>query len=413
MRILSLGLCLLFVFPAFAQDDDRFSFNGQIRHRTEHDARDFDANDANSSFHLLRTRVGLNVAVASDVSAFIQIQDARLFGSENSNQGRGTLDGSAPALDFHQAYFKVTSIFDSPFTIQIGRQELAYGNQRLIGSVGWSNIGRSFDAGRLSFQSETATVDFFAAQLVGSGSLSTGQSLYGLYTTFSPADQHTIDGFVIVDNNTREITEGPDEGESMLGRYTVGTYVHGTPSALDYELELIYQGGNMAAGEPATQQDISAYLVSGALGYTFPSANKPRVGIQYTLLSGDESTTDNESNSFNTLFATNHKFYGFMDFFPGSLSGQGLHNLTGSLSISPSNKLNFRIDVHQFTLAQSVSTNGADNLGQEIDLTSSFKYNKQFSIQAGLSAFFPGEVTDSVRGEDTAYWLYLMTVVNF
>ncbi len=411
MRLLSLGLCVLVTLPVSAQDADRFSFSGQVRHRTEFDARDFNTNDDNSWYHLLRTRIGLNVDVTQDVNAFIQVQDARLFGSENTNQGRGTLDGSAPALDFHQAYFKVNNIFDSPFTIQIGRQELAYGNQRLIGSVGWSNIGRSFDAGRLSYQSESATLDFFAAQLSGSASLSTGQSLYGLYSTFSPADKHTIDGFFIVDNNTSEISGGQDAGESMLERYTFGTYVHGTPSALDYELELIYQGGTIAVN--SAQLDISAYLVSGALGYTFSSLDKARVGIQYTLLSGDDSVADNESNTFNTLFATNHKFYGFMDFFPGTLSGQGLHDLTGSFSISPSKKLKFRVDVHQFILAQSISAAGDDVLGQELDLASSFQYNEQFSIQAGLSAFFPGEVTDTARGEDTAYWLYLMTVVNF
>ena len=166
---IALSLCVIAadISVALGQDADRFTLTGQIRHRTEFDARDFDADENNSRFHLLRTRVGLQIAVSSDISAFVQAQDARVFGGEDATRARGTLDGSAPALDLHQAYFSVQNLFGSPFTIQIGRQELAYGNQRLIGSVGWSNIGRSFDAGVLSYRQGTSSLDVFAAQLVG------------------------------------------------------------------------------------------------------------------------------------------------------------------------------------------------------------------------------------------------------
>jgi len=42
--------------------------------------------------------------------------------------------------DWYQAY---------QASLKIGRQELIYGDERLIGAFGWNNIGRVFDAAKL------------------------------------------------------------------------------------------------------------------------------------------------------------------------------------------------------------------------------------------------------------------------
>lgn len=415
MKTLIPGFCL-FVFavlPASGQDAERFTISGQVRHRAEFDARDLNADSDNIWYNLLRTRLGLGVAVAPDLSVFIQAQDARVFGSEDATRGRGTLDGRAPALDLHQAYFRIQDFLDTPLTLKVGRQEMAYGNQRLIGSVGWSNIGRSFDAGILSFQTENAMLDVFASRLVGSTSQPSGQNLYGLYGTVLPALSHAIDGFLFVDNNTEKLIGGPDNGTSMLTRFTTGTYVHGQYSGIEYGIELVYQGGQQARSDTTRLQDIKAYLLSGALGYTISSVYGAHIGIQYSVLSGDKSLSDNESNTFNTLFATNHKFYGFMDFFPSTLPQQGLKDLSGSIALAPGDQLGLRLEVHHFMQAQEIPGTGENTYGQEVDFTVNYRYSDRFSIQSGLSAFFPDEVMKRVKGGDTALWFYLMSTVNF
>ena len=114
--------------------------SGQIRHRSELNARYASSEDA-PRFHLLRTRLNVSFEPTNDVTALVQIQDSRLFGGEDPRQGRGTLDGTADALDFHQAYFAVNNLFKSNVRLKVGRQEMAYGNESLIGVAGWSNIG--------------------------------------------------------------------------------------------------------------------------------------------------------------------------------------------------------------------------------------------------------------------------------
>ena len=57
-------------------------------------------------------------------------------------------------LILHQAYFSVNKLFDLPLNLKLGRMELSYGPQRLIGAVGWHNVGRSFDGGILQLNTE-------------------------------------------------------------------------------------------------------------------------------------------------------------------------------------------------------------------------------------------------------------------
>ncbi len=133
----------------------------------------------------------------------------------------------------------------------------------------------------------------------------------------------------------------------------------------------------------------------------------------YTIVSGDDDSSDDEFGAFNTLFATNHKFYGFMDYFVsfGSAAGMGLRDLAVSLGVNASEALRLKIDVHHFT-ADQVPDGFDDVFGQEVDVTGVYKYNSAFSFTIGLSAFAPGDLMDIMRGEDTAFWAYLMTVVN-
>ena len=39
-----------------------------------------------------------------------------------------------------------------PVSLKIGRQELSYGDERLVGAFAWNNIGRVFDSARVRWQ---------------------------------------------------------------------------------------------------------------------------------------------------------------------------------------------------------------------------------------------------------------------
>ena len=54
----------------------------------------------------------------------------------------------------------------SPVALRLGRQELAFGEQRLLGHLAWVNTGRVWDAARATLRSKPVQVDVFAASLV-------------------------------------------------------------------------------------------------------------------------------------------------------------------------------------------------------------------------------------------------------
>ena len=389
--------------------------SGQLRHRSEIDARDFTGAADTYGYHLLRTRLGVAVKPLPDVTAFVQIQDGRNFGGENPSQGRGTMDASADQLDLHQAYFQVDDLFDAPMSVRLGRQELQYGNERLIGVVAWANSGRSFDGAVLKLRTDAANVDLFAAQLVDVPGEPEGQALYGVWSVWPIFGGGSLEAFILLDNNTSDVTGGPDEGKNQLVRYTPGLYLHGAGSGIDYALEAYYQGGKVSPASEAPRQDIQAYLLSGGIGYTFETEARPRLGALYTLISGDNEN-DDTYKVFNTLFASNHGFYGYMDYFPALLNSYGLQDFGLSASTSITERFRLGLDFHHFMMAASIELSDGHELnvlGQEFDLTATYRYNRHFSIVGGASTFLPREAVETIIGDEQTYWFYLMTVVSF
>lgn len=395
---------------ASAQMMDKLSVTGVVRHRSEYSAKDFDANTDNPFYSLLRTRLNVGVQATEDVKVFVQFQDSRTWGGEDPAFARGTMDGSAPLFDIHQAYFNVTNAFGSEFSATIGRQEINIGNQRLVGAVGWHNVGRSFDAFRLGYQLEKGNVDFIAARLIGSTGTPVGDNLFGAVGTFPVNPNNSLQLLFLADNSTNPVNGGPDDGENRLHRYTTGAALNGSKSQFDYELEGYYQMGHQLEGATGRRGSIGAYLASARLNYLVNESSGLKLGALFTLVSGDDDATDGEVKNFDTLFATNHKFYGFMDYFVGAGSfAKGLQDIGLATAFKANDKTSLALDLHHFSAPQTAA--GLDSvLGQEVDFTATYKYNAALNITGGVSAFMPG---NDFGGEDTAFWAYISTSVVF
>ena len=410
--IFSLFFVLIFgwVGDAMAQSMDKLSITGQIRHRSEYSAKDFDADVDNPLYSFLRTRINVGVNATSDVKAFVQFQDSRVWGGGNPAAARGTMDGSAPLFDVHQAYFMVSGLFDTGFSMKIGRQEINIGNQRLVGAVGWHNVGRTFDAARFGYTLEKGSLDFFAARLIGATGTPLGDNLFGAVGSFPMNENNNIKALAFLDNSTNPVTGGSDDGENRLQRVTTGVTLNGSASQIEYELEGYYQLGDQFEAATGELGSIGAYLASARVTFVVDEAKGLKLGGLFTMVSGDDDPTDGDVKNFDTLFATNHKFYGFMDYFIGAGSfASGLQDIGLSASMKANDKATLSLDLHHFT-APERPTSLDTALGQEVDFTLNYKYNSAFSIVGGLSAFLPG---DDFGGDDTAFWGYLSTIVTF
>jgi hypothetical protein len=189
----------------------------------------------------------------------------------------------------------------------------------------------------------------------------------------------------------------------------------------DYELEAAFQTGEVRG------LDLRAGAVHLGGGYTFPGAWKPRLGIEYNYGSGDRDPTDSDIETFQNLFPTNHKFYGYMDVF----SWQNLHDFAVSFKCVPLKDVTVQLDYHAFWLASTddvwyrangttavrpldAAARAADNYaGSEVDLTVTWKVNRVFQIQAGYSHFFAGTYLSDTGASDDADFGYLQATLTF
>jgi hypothetical protein len=175
----------------------------------------------------------------------------------------------------------------------------------------------------------------------------------------------------------------------------------------------------------------SAWAAHVAGGYTLEKTwATPRLGLEYNFASGDSDPTDDQHETFENLFPTNHKFYGYMDFF----SWQNTHDVRANASIKPVKGLMITADYHAFWLADTsdyfyqangrprtagygINANAGSFVGHEVDLVATYTYKTYGSVQAGYGHFFVGDyVNDSLAslgGATDANWAYVQLLFNF
>lgn len=384
------------------------SLSGEVRVRTEFDDRTSDTDADHAT--LLRTRLAALAKPSGEVSLFVQLSDSRAFGEESNT----LTDASADRLDLHQAWLAWMPRPD--VTLTVGRQELAFADERLVGTVGWANVTRAFDGIRLNLRAGAWTLDGFAANLDEQAALlATGlnprvnededdRALYGLWA----ATDH-VDLFALGDRNA---TDGPDRTD--IDRYTLGARGRKRFGPVALEATVAFQTGEQAG--VSDRQDVEAYLASARADVMFARPQGGRLGMQIDILSGDRTPGDDTFGGFNTLYATNHKFYGFMDLFlnlPGQTGDLGLVDgiVRGSLS---SSGWTLRADLHRFWLAED-NPAGERAIGYELDLTASRTLSGGLGFQAGYSLFSPseaGEVAPIGLGGDTLHWAYVQLLAR-
>ena len=91
-------------------------------------------------------------------------------GRSSSTTGDDRAPGAGPEsdgiVDLHQAYLTLGNHKEFPVSVKIGRQELSYGDERIIGAFAWNNVGRVFDLAKVRWQNPWFAADFFSGRVV-------------------------------------------------------------------------------------------------------------------------------------------------------------------------------------------------------------------------------------------------------
>jgi hypothetical protein len=403
LSVFAAAVTAAWAIPAYAGD---VTFSGQYRLRGEYvENNDFndDANDATDMW-TQRVRLTANAKAADDVSAKITLQDTRQWGTI------GTLNTDfTPApntLDLHEAYLNVTGIFGTPVDFRAGRQELVYGDERLIGAVNWSNNGQAFEALKFMYSNDVVNVDVFTSLITEDATaFDDDTTFHGIYATLKQ----------LVPNNTLDVYFLNLNGNSSAvnNLYTVGARLKGAVAGVDYTAEVPFQFGDASNGA-----DISAYAFAVKAGYTLPTPMKIRVGAEYDYASGqDDAAVTADVTAFNQLFPTNHDKFGIGDVV-NTWSDISAWSVNASVDINE--KLRLFVAYWDYTEAETLAAGESDDLGSEIDVVATYKYNNNVTLEAGAARYMPGDgrvdpTADPVAGtpDDARDWAYVMITGNF
>ncbi|MEK7804478.1 MAG: alginate export family protein [Planctomycetota bacterium] len=399
---------------------------------------------------LNQTRLWADADVNEHLRVFIQLQDARTFGAEGTTVGYANSYSENAILDLHQGYFDLKKLFDMPLTVRVGRQEIIWGDHRVIGNFVWSNVGRVFDGGRFMWDTDTIHAEAFAMKVDEDGYLLNGQTsgesdgsgssdenIYAAQLAFKKLVPSALLELMYIcksdqddsaTNATLVGTANTGAAGDPINIHDFGARIDGkVPNleAIDYTIESHAQVGNYGT------QNQEAWAFAGKAGYTLKNvAWTPRIGFEYDYASGDSDATDGEHETFDNLYPTNHwaGIYGFADL----VSWQNMHDFRGQVKVSPTKKMTAQVDYHYFmlaeegdgwylanaTLASATRPSGGydtrdDELAQEVDLTISYDLYKNVKILAGYSYFAAGDWIENNIGDTDTNWAYLQTTVTF
>ncbi|OGQ57377.1 MAG: hypothetical protein A3J24_00040 [Deltaproteobacteria bacterium RIFCSPLOWO2_02_FULL_53_8] len=355
-------------------------------------------------------------------------------------------DATGNTLDLHESYVNIDKLVGAPVSLRVGRQELAYGDQRLIGSFGWSNNGRSFDALKFAVTSEPANVDLFTAKI--SEAAGKDQDFYGLYATIKAIPSNTVDFYILslrdnskgtaatamVSNNTTAATIATGGIIKQQNLNTYGLRLNGGLTGIDYTVEGAIQTGQIE--NATTKYKMNGRAFAAKAGYTLTAPVKIRVGAEYDYASGDKDAADNKLTTFFNLFPTNHDKLGYMDYqawrnvkaFNLNVKADVTSDLSlyaGYWNFKLANKADAWYGAATWnttatgTLRAASSTNTASDIGSEIDLVVSYKYNPAVTVDLGYSTFKAGKYVKNnvaaVAGSDKAdsTWAFLQLTAKF
>jgi hypothetical protein len=372
--------------------------------------------DNEDAYWMDRFRLNATVRPSKSLAFVGQGQDSRAFDKTAGSQVAPFRD----TLDLRMAYGEI----GSNSTVRIGRQELAFGEQRLLGPLPWTNTARSFDGARVTMKSKLGQVDAFAASVVtinptGFDKSGNGNVIGGAYISLTAViPKQAIEPYFFW-RQARDITAELG-GLAHLRQATTGLRMSGKlPAALDYSGEVAVQTGSVGP------DNVMAWAGHTLIGKTLNgTSGHPRIFAEYNYATGDADRTDGTRGTFDQLYPTGHDKLGLAD----QVGWKNIHDARAGMEIKPTAKWQLTGSYHSWWLASATdglygasgalvarSPTGADgrHVGQEIDGQLAYAYSPQLQIGAGYAHLIPGEFLKSVTPGHSYNYPYVMATYVF
>jgi len=389
-------------------------FSGEFRDREEGRTSYGFKPGVDDAYGLTRVRLGLDATPTSWLHAFIQARDSEVIGANPKNVTSSMKD----VFDLNQAYIELRNGENGWFSLTTGRQELNFGDERLIGRSNWSNASRSFDAVRLVLRSQDygARLDMFASSVVKNypdspDRVQAGRNFYGGNLSLSKVvPKATIEPYLYV--KTVSSVAGLDKVKGNERLYTSGLRWAGTvPGGLDYRARYSIQTGHYA------DNSIHAWAGYAVFGYTIAKSRlQPRFSIEYNYASGNKAIGSPVVGTFDLLYNTTHQWNRITDLF----GEENITDLKPGFDFRPLRKMRVHLFVSDLKLASRYDglydTTGAvlvkvpkggalsKDIGKEGDIYATYDINRRLQFGTGFGHLYAGQfLKQNTPGASASY----------
>ncbi|MGB2128531.1 MAG: alginate export family protein [Flavicella sp.] len=284
-------------------------------------------------------------------------------------------------------------------SLKIGRQGIAYDDQRIMGTVGWAQQMRTHDAAVFKYAKKEISVDLGVAynqngvSISGNDYLNTKMFSYKTmqYIHANKKSENANLSALILNTEFQDASSGDDTVTSLL---TAGLHA-------DYKLNKLKLSANAFIQDGDRSSESTPYLAS--LDAAYKATNKTTYGLGAEIISGKSTET---SYGFFPVYGTNHKFNGFMDrFYVGNYAkGNGLIDLHTSVATKLGKGYNLMVKALHF-----MEETESENIGSEIDLVLAKAFNG-YTVKVGYSQFF--ESNDIPEAKSTQNWAWAMLIIK-
>ena len=362
----------------------------QVRQRLVVDsARDFASRTgaAHRRYVTQRARAGVRAEHNSGVRLQVTLQDVRAWGEEAD-----PTSFSAAGIGIYEGYGQVD--LPSGMTLTLGRQGLSWDDERLIGKLDWAQRARAFDAVRLDGHHDQLQWQVFGAWLTTDNAQ-------------AEADAHAA---TIATGTEKVLTAGRMTWQPNPEWKLTGVYLFRWAEALKEKRHTAggHLAGKLADGQLALTaegygqfgqlggKDLLAWMGAARLRAEGKSKYKPAGWVWGEALSGDRKPT----GAFDTLYGTNHRYYGEMDLFldiPKHTKLHGLVDAGAGVGALVATGLTAGAELHWFTSMRPDLATDSSALGEEVDVKLTWAVKKGLWLQALYGVFAPGEAIRALR----------------
>ena len=406
-----------------------FRLGGQLRLRYENDdgftVKGYDPG-GDDQLLLERVRLDLSTRFRGRALLFLQLQDAHPFLTRFKDEAFPTSNPLEDTLDIRQLHLEWLHIGGSPLGFRIGRQQIAYGDQRVFGPGSWGNTGRyAWDAAMLKVDTPRVAADMWVGNYLQYKSGKWPDRSVPHFLTFVTYAQIKklplrLDFFYVLKNDSSGTANG-ESGRGDVLTHSVGTQAEGQwrRGLLDGGTTFVVQRGRYGGDA------VRAFGANLKLGTTLPVAWSPRLGSQFTWGSGDADPRDGVHGTFDGVFGGRDiYFYGYLNLFFWA----NLRDYQGEFSVRPHRTVTGYVEYHHFALDEprdawyttglqayrrDLSGQSGRSLGEEIDLRAVWTLRNHLELMGGYGRFFPGTFVTKTGPSRAANWLFVQAAYSW